>query len=99
MLSPVRIEGEGAAARVRSAAQAGAGGAPLIDRQGRVAGLIAESPRGRRQIAGVTPEASFPLVTADALAAALRAAGVAPQTEPRTLADAGAAVVEIRCAR
>jgi hypothetical protein len=99
MVSPVRVEGEGAGLRARSAAQAGAGGAPLIDRQGRIAALIAEAPRAQRQVAGVTPEASFALINADALAAALQAAGIAPQTDVRSLADAGAATVEIRCAR
>jgi hypothetical protein len=99
MLSPLRLEGEGAGRRALSAAQVGAGGAAVIDRQGRVVALLRESPRAQRFVAGVAPEASFALIGSGELEAGLKQAGFTPQNAPRTPAAAAASLVEIRCAR
>lgn len=88
--------------RVTSALQLGAGGAPVLDGQGRLVGLVRESPKATRMVAGTVAEASYPVVPAESFRAALPAsppASSVPETAPRLVNQAAASLVEIRCAR
>ncbi|MGX5773578.1 serine protease [Methylorubrum zatmanii] len=89
--------------------QPGAGGAAVLDRSGRLAGLISRFPAAPRLVAGVMPPTSYAIVPAKAVAAFLAESGVpapAAATEPAvaaTLGEASAphlgAIVPITCER
>ncbi|CAO4162743.1 peptidoglycan-binding protein [Methylorubrum populi] len=89
--------------------QPGAGGAAVLDRSGRLAGLVSRFPAAPRLIAGVMPPTSYAIVPAKAVAAFLAESGVpapAAATEPAvaaTLGEAAAphlgAIVPITCER
>ncbi len=88
--------------RVTSALQLGAGGAPVLDGQGRLVGLVRESPKATRMVAGTVAEASYPVIPTDSFRAALPASPPASHTQetaPRLVNQAAASLVEIRCAR
>ncbi|GEO98813.1 hypothetical protein MHA02_12010 [Methylobacterium haplocladii] len=70
--------GTAGAGSVFAPLQPGAGGAPVLDRSGRLVGLVARFPATPRLIAGVMPPTSHALVPAGTIAAFLAQAGVAP---------------------
>ena len=77
----------------------------MLDRAGRLAGLVARYPGAPRLVAGIVPPASQPLVPGEAVAGFLRRNGIAP-TAAAPGGSAGAlagavapAVVAITCAR
>jgi hypothetical protein len=78
--------------------QPGAAGAPVLDRSGRLAGLVARYPAAPRLVAGVAPPTSVPLVPAAAVSAFLAGRGVGAGTLGATGPGAVApAVVGIAC--
>ena len=90
--------------------QPGAGGAPVLDRAGRLVGLVARFPSAPRLIAGVMPPTRYGIVPGKAVAAFLAESGVPAGAGPgpakaaaTTLGGAAApvlgAVVAITCAR
>ncbi|WP_232632036.1 serine protease, partial [Methylobacterium sp. Leaf118] len=86
--------------------QPGAGGAPVLDRSGRLVGLVERFPAAPRLIAGVMPPTSHALVPGAAVAAFLKESGIGPGSAPApamTLGGAAApllgAVVGIACGR
>jgi hypothetical protein len=89
--------------RIAAPLQPGAGGAPVLDRSGALAGLVATVPSRPRLVAGILPPARYGLVPAATLADFLGAAGLrtARQKEAGTLGAAAAtlagAVVPITC--
>ncbi|MFK5595594.1 serine protease [Methylobacterium sp. HMF5984] len=94
------------AARVTAPLQPGSAGAPVLDRAGGLAGLVASYPAAPRLIAGVMPPASFPVIPGTVVAAVLGEAGIA--TRPSTAgagsvgaaaSAVGGAVIGIVCAR
>jgi hypothetical protein len=104
MVSSGRWQGEGP--RVASALQIGAGGAPVLDGQGRLVGLVRESPKAQRMVAGVLAESSYGVIPLAAFRAALPpapaaavppTAGASAEPSPRLLNAAAASLVEIRC--
>ncbi|MBY0259793.1 MAG: serine protease [Methylobacterium sp.] len=99
-------EAGAAGARITAPLQPGAGGAPVLDRSGSLAGLVAAFPAAPRLVAGVVPPASYALVPAGTVAAFLGQAGLtppaaAPKTGAGTLGGAAAslsgAVVAVTC--
>ncbi|RUP13061.1 MAG: serine protease [Methylobacterium sp.] len=91
--------GEARGDDVIAALQPGSGGAPVLDRAGRLVGLVARYPSAPRRVAGVVPPARLPLVPARAVAAFLAAQGL-PAAAPRPEsgpAAAAPAVVAITC--
>ncbi|KTS38816.1 peptidoglycan-binding protein [Methylobacterium indicum] len=101
---PTVTTGEIAAGGVLAPLQPGAAGAPVLDRAGRLLGLVARLPAQPRLVAGIVPPFTHPLVGAAALKALLGAeAPVSPAGEGPPL-TAGAiagrvagAVVALRC--
>ncbi|MCJ2007640.1 serine protease [Methylobacterium sp. J-092] len=94
------------AARVTAPLQPGSAGAPVLDRAGGLAGLVASYPAAPRLIAGVMPPASFPVIPGTVVAAVRGEAGIA--TRPSTAgagsvgaaaSAVGGAVIGIVCAR
>ena len=84
--------------------QPGSAGAPVLDRAGRLVGLVARAPAAPRLIAGVMPPTRYPVVPADAVAALLKQAGLAsPPAAAASTRGAAApvlgAVVAIACGR
>ncbi|CAO4141523.1 Peptidoglycan-binding protein [Methylorubrum thiocyanatum] len=87
--------------------QPGAAGAPVLDRSGRLVGLVARFPTAPRLIAGVMPPTRYALVPGKAVAAFLAEAGLpagadrgkAATTLGGAAAPALGAVVAITCAR
>jgi len=94
--------------------QPGAGGAPVLDRSGRLVGLVARFPTAPRLIAGVMPPTRYTLVPGKAVAAFLSESGLpagagkdaakdpakgAATTLGGAAAPALDAVVAITCAR
>ncbi|MGU3538622.1 serine protease [Methylobacterium sp. A54F] len=88
--------------------QPGAAGAPVLDRAGRLAGLVARFPAAPRLVAGVVPPTSQPLTPASAVAAFLAENGIAPAGPAGAVASASlgavtaplaGAVVAITCGR
>ncbi|NEU10788.1 trypsin-like peptidase domain-containing protein [Methylobacterium sp. BTF04] len=63
--------------RVIAPLQPGAGGAPVLDRTGALAGLVVRFPAAPRLVAGIVPPASYGLVPVGALGAFLAQAGIA----------------------
>lgn len=82
---------------VVAALQVGPGGAPIVDAEGRLVGMVRDNPRSVRMVAGVVPAARHAIVGHEALGQAL--AGMAPTGQARGVAGAAASLVEIRCAR
>ena len=90
--------------------QPGAGGAPVLDRSGRLVGLVARFPTAPRLIAGVMPPTRYAVVPGKAVAAFLAEGGVpagagaqSARAAATTLGGAASpvlgAVVAITCAR
>lgn len=87
--------------------QPGSAGAPVIDRSGRLVGLVARFPNAPRLVAGVMPPTSYALVPTSAVSALLNEAGVPASlpksAPPETLGAVAApimdAVVPIGCER
>jgi hypothetical protein len=96
MVAAGRWEATGSVVRVTSAIQIGPGGAPVVDGQGRLVGLVREGPRNQRVVGGIVPEASYVVVP---LAPAGTAPAQLPEPSPRLVNAAAASLVEIRCAR
>jgi hypothetical protein len=98
MVSAGHWQGEGP--RVASALQIGAGGAPVLDGQGRLVGLVRESPKAQRMVAGVLAESSYRVIPLEAFRAAMpqpAAAAQPAEPSPRLINAASAALIEIRC--
>ncbi len=101
--------GTAGASGVFAPLQPGAGGAPVLDRAGRLVGLVARFPAAPRLVAGVMPPTSYALIPAGTIAAFLAQAGVAggkaPVTGPQGASLGAAAapvlgsVVAITCGR
>jgi peptidoglycan hydrolase-like protein with peptidoglycan-binding domain len=92
--------GEVRGGRVFAPLQPGAAGAPVLDRAGRLVGLIADYPAGALMVAGIVPARSYAMIPASALAA--HVPGVAPTGETGAGALAarlGPALVAIECPR
>ena len=88
------------AARVTSALQIGPGGAPVVDGQGRLVGIVREGPRSTRMVGGViamTAYATIPVFRTETMSSATPAPALEPS--PRLVNAAAASLVEIRCAR
>ena len=91
--------------RVFAPLQRGAAGAAVFDRAGALVGLVASVAVEPRVVAGVMPQASWPLVPAAALFAAAKqqpapaAAASAPLTTGAVAAAQRGRVVAIDCAR
>ncbi|WP_240539878.1 peptidoglycan-binding protein [Salinarimonas soli] len=100
------VAGERAASGLVAPLQAGAAGAPVFDRAGRLVGLVRSVPLAPRLVAGVAIPAAHPLVTGEALARVLRDAGAVSSPEAGAARSAGeiaarmqAAVVPVECGR
>ncbi|MEE8630455.1 MULTISPECIES: peptidoglycan-binding domain-containing protein [Methylobacterium] len=101
---PTVTTGEIAAGGVLAPLQPGAAGAPVLDRAGRLLGLVARLPAQPRLVAGIVPPLTHPLVGAAALKALLGAEAPASPAGGGTPLTAGAiagrvagAVVAVRC--
>lgn len=106
-VAPGEITG-GATLALTAALQPGAGGGLILDRAGRLVGIVAAQPAARLQIAGIVPSAAYRLVPAGAVTEALKAANIAPgsatsatgdQSAGALVARHGASVVRLTCAR
>ncbi|MCJ2135653.1 serine protease [Methylobacterium sp. J-026] len=91
--------GSAAGGDVIAALQPGSAGAPVLDRSGRLVGLVARYPAAPRRVAGIVPPARLPLVPVRAIGPFLAAQGIA---EAKPLQDGGPgavarAVVGIAC--
>ena len=106
---PARLSA-GRAPTLAVALQAGAAGSLVLDRGGKVAGLVIDTPPLNRQIAGTIPLMPYAFAPADALKAFLEKNGVAlPAGAPQTsqagverttgelLGVAGKAVAAVEC--
>ncbi|KMO41175.1 peptidoglycan-binding protein, partial [Methylobacterium tarhaniae] len=96
--------GEIAGAGLIAPLQPGAAGAPVLDRSGRLLGLVARLPAQPRLVAGVMPPLTHPLVGLETLKALLgpeapkAAAGSTPPLTAGAIAGRFAgAVVAVRC--
>jgi len=92
----------GSDGRIAAPLQPGAGGAPILDAGGALAGLVSAYPSAPRRVAGVVPPARYGTVTAGQVGGFLTAAGVAaPGAATGTTGAAAArlagAVVGIAC--
>jgi hypothetical protein len=107
---PVVVAGRGAAGAARLPLQKGGAGAVVADLSGSVIGLVAGRPNEARLIAGLVPEATYPMVAAAEVAAALKAEGLAVEerttdpSAPRSVAgDAvralAPAILPVTCGR
>ncbi|WP_409566889.1 serine protease [Methylobacterium sp. J-048] len=79
--------------------QPGSAGAPVLDRSGRLIGLVARYPAAARRVAGIVPPARLTLVPAQAVAAFLAGQGIG-EAKPRPEAGPGtaaSAIVGIAC--
>lgn len=95
--SAVLVEG-----RAEVPLQTGGAGAPLVDRGGRLVGLVTDEPRTNFQVAGVVPAALYRFADARVIADAVATGGEA--TGPFTrlsmsaiVAEAGNAVISLIC--
>ncbi|MEH3147580.1 MAG: peptidoglycan-binding domain-containing protein [Methylobacterium frigidaeris] len=84
--------------------QPGAAGAPVLDRSGRLVGLVARLPASPRLVAGVMPAMPHPMVEAATLrrflgadAPAAQAAGAEPRSAGSLAAALAGRVVAVRC--
>ena len=93
-------------ARVTAPLQPGSAGAPVLDRAGGLAGLVARYPAAPRLVAGVVPPASFSVIPEAVIAAFLAEGGIA--TKPSTAGGGsvgaaasavGGAVIGLGCTR
>ena len=80
----------GAPWRVSAAVQDGVGGAAIFDRSGALIGLIAQPPQEPRRIAGVIPQAAWPLTPSAQILAFLTAANVKLDTSDAATGDRSA---------
>ncbi|MFH6781835.1 MULTISPECIES: peptidoglycan-binding protein [Methylobacterium] len=101
---PTVTPGDIAPGGVLAPLQPGAAGAPVLDRSGRLLGLVARLPAQPRLVAGVLPPLTHPLVGSDALTGFLGAdAPTAPAGESAPLSAGAIAgrfagtVVGVRC--
>ncbi|GJD62390.1 peptidoglycan-binding protein [Methylobacterium frigidaeris] len=101
---PTVTTGEVAAAGLIAPLQPGAVGAPVLDRSGRLLGLVARLPAQPRLVAGVLPPLTHPLVGLAALKAFLGpeastapAGGTPPLTVGTIAGRFAGAVVGVRC--
>ena len=90
--------------RVTAPLQPGAAGAPVLDRTGALAGIVAAYPPAPRLVAGVMPPTGFPVVPGAAIVAFLAGAGIALTPPPggsigAAASAVGAAVVGLGCLR
>ena len=76
------VESKPATLRALAPLQENAGGNVVFDRNGQLLGLIGRPPQARRLVAGIVPEASYPVISAGDLARFLQGAGVAPAAVP-----------------
>ncbi|MCJ2063455.1 serine protease [Methylobacterium sp. J-088] len=95
----VAAPGSAVAGDVVAALQPGSAGAPVLDRSGRLVGLIARYPAAPRRVAGIVPPTRLPLVPGGAITAFLAGQGIA---DAKTPPDGGPgafaqAVVGIAC--
>ena len=94
----------GGGLRIFAPLQRGAPGSPVFDRSGALVGLVASVQQEPRQVAGIMPASSWPLVPAAGLATfAGMTAAAKPATGPMTTGAVVAAarpwVVAVECAR
>lgn len=94
--------GSAGAVRVVAALQMGASGSPLFDRSGALAGIVGAVPQQPRLVAGIVPEASYPLVPPEDVArfaglAAASGGGKADLSAADVAQAAKGAVVAIAC--
>ncbi len=95
----------GAPVRIVAALQPGAAGAPVFDRTGGLAGLIAADPSQRFRVAGVVPSAAYRMAGAAEIDAFLAARGVAPargsagaeRSAGALAADMASSIVALSC--
>ncbi|MCJ2089878.1 serine protease [Methylobacterium sp. E-005] len=95
----VAAPGSAVAGDVVAALQTGSAGAPVLDRSGRLVGLVARYPAAPRRVAGIVPPARLPLIPSEKITAFLAGQGIA---EAKTPLDGGpgavaSAVVGIAC--
>lgn len=99
VVAPGTAQGSGVVAPL----QPGAAGAPVLDRAGALAGIVARYPSTPRLVAGVAPPTSYPILPGEAVLGFLRRNGIAPTAAGGSAgASAGAmapAVVAVTCAR
>ncbi len=96
MVAPGRWDAGSSGARVTSALQIGPGGAPVVDGQGRLAGIVREGPRSAKMVGGVIASTTYAVIPVPSPAASAPAAA---DPSPRLVNAAAASLVEIRCAR
>ncbi|MGY2051996.1 peptidoglycan-binding domain-containing protein [Methylobacterium sp. JK268] len=85
--------------------QPGAAGAPVLDRAGRLVGLVARMPAGARLVAGLMPPMTHPLIGSDALRRLAEQEGVAfaaaggadARSTGAVVAPLAGAVVAVQC--
>jgi hypothetical protein len=99
-VAPGQVGPEGT--RITAPLQPGAGGAPVLDRAGALAGLVASIPANPRLVAGVVPPARYGLVPPGAILAFLSGAALQPPppragTPGSAAATLSGAVVAITC--
>jgi hypothetical protein len=90
--------------RIFAPLQRGAPGSPVFDRSGTLVGLVASIQQEPRQVAGIMPASSWPMVPAAALAQFGGAVGAAkppagPMTTGAIVAAARPWLVAVECAR
>ncbi|AWN35327.1 serine protease [Methylobacterium radiodurans] len=98
IVAPGTAQGAGLVAPL----QPGAAGAPVLDRAGALAGIVARYPGAPRLVAGVAPPASYPVLPGAAVADFLRRNGIPAALGGPAGSSAGAvapAVVAVTCAR
>lgn len=78
----VAAPGSAVAGDVVAALQPGSAGAPVLDRAGRLVGLVARYPATPRRVAGIVPPARLPVVPAGAITAFLAGQGIAAAKAP-----------------
>jgi len=88
--------------RITAPLQPGAGGAPIFDGAGHLAGLVSVYPSAPRMVAGVVPPARYDAVPAERIGAFLASAGVTTTaatggTAGATSARLAGAIVGIAC--
>ncbi len=84
----------GASAAVFAPLQPGQAGAPVFDRQGRLAGLVTANPSDKMLIAGVAPQRAYAVADSAALQAFAARAGLSLASAPAGAALSTGAVVE-----
>jgi hypothetical protein len=97
----VPVEGlDAASGRFRAALQPGGAGAPILGKDGGLAGLVTSDPSARFQVAGIVLAASHRAAVSDTLAAFLGAQGVQLGTaRPGGIGAQSQSVLAIACGR